>query len=99
MRTMAIKLADPFGTDDTDFDIDAMMNGVYKETIKQLVAPRHVAVPNSLPDGHEEGKPIANPLIVSNTAETLVHIEAEPVSGPPSAVHVQHVSPSWIEVV
>ena len=63
MRAIAIKLADPFGTNRIDFDLEAIMCAAYSEAVAQLSMQKQPAGRATLPDGMMAGQPIHNPIL------------------------------------
>ena len=68
MRSIAIKLADPFGTNRLDFDLEGIMCGCYNEAVAQLSMKKQPTTMDSLPDGMKAGEQICNPITVAQAS-------------------------------
>jgi len=70
MRGLAVKLANPFGTDDTDFDIEVYMRGAFTNAVAHLRDERKTWG-GELPQG------VKNPLLGSGDAHSVTSAETQ----------------------
>ena len=71
MRSIALKLSNPFGTNKLDFDLEMLMKGVYDEAVAQLTMRERPPSLDTLPEGMRAGEVLHNPtLVVSPTSAT-----------------------------
>ena len=99
MRAIAIKLADPFGTNRLDFDLESIMRACYSEAVAQLSMQKTPTSLCNLPDGMEAGKPIHNPILVAQEEVQEQSGTSSPISSPELSAGrlrgVTRLRPSW----
>ena len=64
LREVAVSMADPFGDDDVDFDLERMLSGAYKNAVA-LLQDQRASSGAALPDG------VHNPVVDARARFTV----------------------------